>query len=164
MQSVMKVGFNQPIMLEALEKLMGPNESDGLTESVTEDSADYYPIFKRQPVKRAKKGLKRLKSKVGSKTVDFKVIKSKTNAVVTSIAKVSRPNENGHQDCAAPIGGEKENLMPPMLLVGLISTASMSSKSEGTLAHTRGSKGLHDYKPSRTNMEHETGGKLDVVE
>ena len=44
-QFVMKVGFNQPIMLEVLEKLMGPNESDGLTESVTEDRADYYPIF-----------------------------------------------------------------------------------------------------------------------
>ena len=93
------------------------------------------------------------------------MIRSKAKAVVTSLAKVSRPNENGHRDCAAPIGGEKENLIPPMLLAGLISTASMSSKSEGTLAHTRGSKGLYDYKPSRTNMSRmKLEGKLDVVE
>ena len=39
-QSVMKVGLNQPIMREVLEKLMSSVESDVLTESATEDSAD----------------------------------------------------------------------------------------------------------------------------
>ena len=39
-QSVMKMGLNQPVMCEVLEKLMSSVESDVLTESVTEDSAD----------------------------------------------------------------------------------------------------------------------------
>ena len=39
-QSVMKVGLNQTIMREVLEKLMSSVESDVLTESATEDSAD----------------------------------------------------------------------------------------------------------------------------
>ena len=34
-QSVMKVGLNQPIMREVLEKIMNSVESDVLTESVT---------------------------------------------------------------------------------------------------------------------------------
>ena len=38
-QSIMKVGLNQPIMREVLEKIMNSMESDVLTESVTEDSA-----------------------------------------------------------------------------------------------------------------------------
>ena len=80
---------------------MGPTGSDGLTESVTEDSADDYPITKGQTVKRASKGLKRLKSKTGSKRVIQSVIKSKANTVVTSLAEVYHPNENGQGDCAA---------------------------------------------------------------
>ena len=160
-QSVMKVGLNQSIMHEVLEKLKGLTESDGLTESVTEYSADEYPIAKKQPVKRAKNGLKRLKSKAGSKTVNSKVIKTKTSAVVTSLAKMSRPNENGQRDRAAPSGGEKENLILHMLLAGLISTASKLRKSERTLVDTNlemevirnyGTGGLDDYKPSRTIM------------
>ena len=103
-------------------------ESDCLTESVTDESAHEYPISRRQLVKRAKEGLKRLKSKVGSKTVNPRVIKSKANAVVTYLAKVSHPNQNEHGNCVAPIGGENENLIPPMLLAGLISTASKSTK------------------------------------
>ena len=67
-------------------------ESDVLTESVTEDSSAVYQTTRRQPVKRVKTGLKRLKSRVGSKTVNQRVIKSKANAVVASLAKVSRPN------------------------------------------------------------------------
>ena len=106
-QSVMKVILNQPIMRKVLEKLMCPTESDGLTESVTEDSADEYPITKRQFVKRAKKGLKRLKSKAGSKTVNSRVIKSKISTVVTSLAKVSSPNENEQRDRKEPSGGKK---------------------------------------------------------
>ena len=82
-QSVMRVGLNQPIMREVLEKLMGLTESDGLTETVMEDIADENPITKRQPVKRAKKGLKRLKGKPGSKTVSSKVKKSKASAALT---------------------------------------------------------------------------------
>ena len=40
----MKVALNQPILRKVLGKLMGPTESDGLIESVTEDSAVDYPI------------------------------------------------------------------------------------------------------------------------
>ena len=39
-QPVMKLGLNQLIMREVLEKLLKPTESDGLTESVTENSAE----------------------------------------------------------------------------------------------------------------------------
>ena len=51
--------------------------------------------------------------------------------------------------------------MAPILLAGLISTASKVKRNERTLADTRleievisqcGSDGLDDYKPSRTNM------------
>ena len=55
-QSAMKVGLNQPIMIEVLEKLMSSVESDVLTESVTEDSADDQQIKRKLPVRRAKKG------------------------------------------------------------------------------------------------------------
>ena len=156
-QSVMKVGLNQPIMREVLGKLMSSAESDVLTQSVTKDSADNYQITRKQPVKRAKKGLKRLKSRVGRMTVNQRMVKS----VVASLAKVSRPNENGQVDCEAPGGGEKEHLIPPMLLAGLISTVLKSKMSAQTLTDTKlgmevisqcGSGRLDDYKPSRTNM------------
>ena len=39
-QPVMRVGLNQPITREVLGKTIEPNESDGLTESVTEEPAD----------------------------------------------------------------------------------------------------------------------------
>ena len=45
-QSVMKVELNQP-MCEVLDKLMSSVESDVLTESVTEDSADDQQITRR---------------------------------------------------------------------------------------------------------------------
>ena len=64
--------------------------------------------------------------------------------------------------------------MPPMLLTGLISTASRVKRNERTLVDTRlemevisqcGSGGLDDYKPSRTNMATlKLEGQLDVVE
>ena len=54
-QSIMKVGLNQPIMREVLEKIMNSVESDVLTESVTEDSADDQQITRKLPVRRAKK-------------------------------------------------------------------------------------------------------------
>ena len=66
-QSIMKVGLNQPIMREVLEKIVNPMESDVLTESVTEDSADDQQVTKKLPVRRARKGLKRLKGKTGSR-------------------------------------------------------------------------------------------------
>ena len=65
-QSVMKMGLNQPNMREVLEKLMNSTESDVLTESVTEDRADDHQTTKRQPIRRAKKKLKRLRSRAGS--------------------------------------------------------------------------------------------------
>ena len=107
-QSVMKVGLNQPIMREVLGKLMSSAESDVLTESVTEDSADDHQIMRKLPVRRAKKALKRLKGRTGSKRVNEKVVKSKANAVVASLAKVARPSESGHGDGAALAGGRKK--------------------------------------------------------
>ena len=41
-QSVMMVGFSQPLMRAVLGKLMSSAESDVLIEPVTEDSADDY--------------------------------------------------------------------------------------------------------------------------
>ena len=54
-QPIMKVGFIQPIMREVLEKIMNSIESDVLTESVTEDSADDQQVTKKLPIRRAKK-------------------------------------------------------------------------------------------------------------
>ena len=75
----MKVGLNQPIMREVLGKLMSSVESDVLTESVTEDSADDHQIMRKLPDRRAKKGLKKLKGRTGGKMVNQKVVKSKAN-------------------------------------------------------------------------------------
>ena len=105
-QSAMKVGLNQPIMREVLGKLMSSAESDVLTESVTKDSADDQQIARKLPVRRAKKGLKSLKGRIGSKTVNQKLVKSKANAVVASLAKVARPSESGQRDGATLAGGE----------------------------------------------------------
>ena len=107
-QSVMKVGLNQPNMREALGKLMSSVESDLLTKSVTEDSADDQQIARKLSVRRAKKGLKRLKRRIGSKTVNQKVVKSKN----ASLAKVALPSESGQRDGATLAGGEKQNLIP----------------------------------------------------
>ena len=136
-------------------------ESDVLTESVSEDSAAENQVVRKLPVRRATKGLKRLKGRIGSKSVNQKAVKSKASAIVASLAKVARPSESGQGDGAALAKGEKENLIPPMLLGSLTSTATRSKKSERTLADTKpemevisqcGSGGLDDYKPSRTNM------------
>ena len=127
----MKLGLSQPIMREVLEKLMSAVESDVLTESVTEDSANDQQITRKLTVRRAKKGLKRLKGKTGSKTVNQEVEKSKVSAVVASLARAARPSESGHGDGATLAGGEKENLIPPMLLAGLTTTATRSNKMHG---------------------------------
>ena len=79
-QSIMKVGLNQPIMRQVLQKIVNSMESDVLTESVTEDSADDQQVTKKLPVRRARKGLKRLKGKTGSRAVNPRVVKSKASA------------------------------------------------------------------------------------
>ena len=173
-QSIMKVGLNQPIMREVLEKIVNSMESDVLTESVTEESADDQQVAKKLPVRRARKGLKRLKGKTGIRAVNPRVVKSKASAVVTSLTSAGRSGESGQGDGATLTGGEKENLIPPMLLAGLTTTAVRSKKTARTLADTKlemeiisqcGSGGLEDYRPSRTNMAKlELEGQLDVVE
>ena len=47
-QSKMKVGLNQPIKCEVLKKIVNSMESDVLTESVTEDSADDQQVTKKK--------------------------------------------------------------------------------------------------------------------
>ena len=170
----MKVGLNQPIMGEVLEKIVNSMESDVLTESVTEESADDQQVTKKLPVRRAKKGLKRLKGKTGSRAVNQRVVKSKANTVVASLISAGRSGESGQGDGATPVVGEKENLIPPMLLAGLTITATRSKKTARTLADTKlemeiisqcGSGGLEDYRPSRTNMAKlKLEGQLGVVE
>ena len=173
-QSIMKVGLNQPIMREVLEKIVNSVESDVLTESVTEDSADDQQITRKLPVRRAKKGLKRLKRKTGSRAVNQKVVRSKASTVVASLAGVAHSSKNGQGDGAMLAGGEKEKLIPPMRMAGLTTTATRSKKNARTLADTKlemevisqcGSGRLDDYKPSRTNMARmKLEGQLDVVE
>ena len=173
-QSIMKVGLNRPIMREVLEKIVNSLESDVLTESVTEDSADDQQGTKKLLVRRAKKGLKRLKGKTGSRVVNQRVVKSKAKTVVTSLISTGRSGESGQGDGATPAGGEKENLIPPMLLAGLTITATRSKKMARTLADTKlemeilsqcGSGGLEDYRPSRINMAKlKLEGQLDMVE
>ena len=173
-QSVMKVGLSQPIKLEDCEEPMNSVESDVLTESVTEDSTDDPQITRKLPVSRAKKWLKRLRGKTGSKTVNQKVVKSKDSAVVASLARATRPGESGQGDGTTLAGGEKENLIPPMILADLTTTATRSKKIAQTLADTKlemevisqcGSGGLDGYKPSRTNTARmKLEGQLDVVE
>ena len=103
------------------------------------------------------------------------MVKSKASAIVASLVRAARPSENGQGDGATLSGGEKENLIHPMLLAGLTTTATTSKKNARTLADTKlemevisqwGSGGLDDYKASRTNMARMKleEGQLDVVE
>ena len=126
------------------------------------------------PSDELKKGLRRLKGKTGSRAVNQKVVRSKASTVVASLAGVAHSSESGQGDGAMLAGGEKENLIPPMLLAGLTTTATRSKKNAQTLADTKlemevisqcGSGGLDDYKPSRTNLARmKLVGQLDVVE
>ena len=94
--------------------------------------------------------------------------------MVASLAGVAHSGESGQGDGAMLAGGEKENLIPRMLLAGLTRTATRSKKNARTLADTKlemevisqcGSGRLDDYKPSRTNMARmKLEGQLDVVE
>ena len=106
-QSMMKVGLNQPIMREVLDKLMNSVESDVLTDSVTEDSADDQQITRKLPVRRAKKGLKRLKGKTGGRAMNQKVVRSKASTVVASLAGVAQSSESRQGD-GAMLAGEKK--------------------------------------------------------
>ena len=63
-QSVIRVVLNQPIMRKVKEKLMESTESDGLSESVTEESAEESPIMRGRSVRRARKGLRKYNSMV----------------------------------------------------------------------------------------------------
>ena len=60
----MRVGLNQPIKREVIGKMMEFTESDGLTESVTDESAEESPIMRGRHVRRARKGLRKYKSRV----------------------------------------------------------------------------------------------------
>ena len=82
--------------------------------------------------------------------------------MVTLLAKVFRSGDIGQGDRLIANGGEKDNLIPPMLLAGLISLASKSKRSKKTLTDTKlgmdsislcGSSGLVDYKHSQTNKQ-----------
>ena len=175
------MGLNQPLMREVVEKIIESTESDGLTESVTEASAEESAIKRDQPIKSTRKGLRKfksivrkLKNRVNDKVTNPKIVKSKAATVVMSLAKVSRPNEVEQRDGVMHGGKEKENQVPSMLLAGLIPTASKAKKSKRTLADTRlkmevinqcGSGGLEDYKSSHINMaKMKLEGQLDVVE
>ena len=134
-QFVMQVGLNQAIMREVIEKMMESTESDSLTESVTEEGAEEI-LMRDQPVKRAKKGLRKYKSmvrklrnRVNNKVTNPKVVKSKAAIVVMSLTKMSRPKEIGQMDGVTHSGRAKEKQMPPMLLAGLIYTASKVKKN-----------------------------------
>ena len=70
----MNVGLNQPIMCEVLGKLESSVESVVLTASVMEDKANENQVVRKLPVRRAKKGLKRLKGKTGGKIVNQNVV------------------------------------------------------------------------------------------
>ena len=102
------------------------------------------------------------------------MVNSKANTVVASLTSAGRSGESGQGDGATPVVGEKENLIPSLLLAGLTTTAVKSKKTARTLADTKlemeiiiqgGSGGLEDYRPSRTNMvKLKLEGQLDVVE
>ena len=114
----MKLGLSQPIMREVLDKLMSSVESDVLTESVTKDSAADQQITSKLPVRRARKRLKRLKGKTGSKSVNQKVVKLKASAVVASLAREARPSENGQGDGATLARGRKREPDTPYAIGG----------------------------------------------
>ena len=56
-------------------------------------------------------------------------MKSKASAVVASLTSAGRSGESGQGDGATLTGGEIENLIPPMLLAGLTTTAVRSKKT-----------------------------------
>ena len=114
---------------------------------------------------------KRLKGKTGKRAVNQKVKSQHSGGL---LGRSSSFRRSGQGDGVTLAGGEKENLIPPMLLAGLTTTATKLKKNARTLADTKlelevisqcGSGGLDDYKPSRTNMARvKLEVQLDVVE
>ena len=94
---------------------------------------------------------------MNDKLINPKVVRSKAATVVMSLVKVSRPSKVGQGDGERHGGREKENHVTPMLLAGLISTASKAKKQNDTRLKMEvlsqcGSGALEDYKPSCKNM------------
>ena len=90
------------------------------------------------PIKKARKKLRKYKSmsrklrnRVNKKVTNPKVVKSKASTLVKSLVKVFRPSEIGQGDGVMPGGRETENQAPPILLAGLISTASKKRRVRG---------------------------------
>ena len=175
----MKISFLSTLPEEEWERYQMELDETGATWSRVNFMEKSWDVIRRYGtkkllVRRARKGLKRLKGKSGSRVVNQRVVKSKAKAVVTSLISVGRSGESGQRDGATPAGGEKENLIPPMLLAGLTITATRSKKTARTLVDTKlemeilsqcGSGGLEDYRPSRINMAKlKLEGQLDVVE
>ena len=65
------------IMRDVIETMVESTESDGLTESVTEESAEESPIMRDQPIRRTKNGLRKYKSMV-------RKVKERVNDKVTN--------------------------------------------------------------------------------
>ena len=65
-------------MRDDIEKMMESTELDGLSESVTEESAEESPIMRGRPVRRTRKGLKKYKSMV-------RKFKERKNVKVTNL-------------------------------------------------------------------------------
>ena len=159
-------------MREVVEKIMNSVESDVLTESVQRTVPMISRLresYQSDEPKRAE-AVERKDRKPSREPVSGEV---KTRTVVASLARVARSGESGQGDGATLAGG-KENLIPPMLLAGLTTTAAKLKKNAQTLADIElemevisqcGYGGLDDYKPSRTNMARmKLEGQLDVVE
>ena len=90
--------LNQPFKREVLGKMTEPTESDNLTESITEESAEESPVMRDQLVKRAMEGLRKykfmarkLERRVNDNVTNPKVVKTKAAAVVTSLTGKFRP-------------------------------------------------------------------------
>ena len=92
--------------------------------------------------------------------------------MVISLAKVSCPSKVGQGDATMHGGREKENQMTPMLLAGLISTASKVKKSETTLADMakmklEGQLDVVEYSritvPESVHMGSPAGGYMEMV-
>ena len=148
--------------------MMEPPESEGLTESVTVQSAEEIPIMRDQPVKKPRRVAK-LKNRVNDKVTNQKVVKSKASTDVMTLGKVSRPNEVREGDGATHSGRLKENQMPPMLIAGLISAASKVRKNKRTFGLHQIGNGGHQPMWIRWIRRHimakiKLMGQLDVVE
>ena len=81
--------------------------------------------------------MRKLKNILNDKVINPKNVKSKAATLLMLLAKASCPNEARKGDGVKHGGKEKENQVPPMLLVGLFPTASKTKKNERTFVDTR---------------------------